>query len=494
MPHGKLKELYYNPNTLPPRISWPIPVQIARGKISQLCEQLHAIVSERQGAAFYYPNVDLRKTTCRYEWHATWRRQKFALRLGVMVEIGDQDIEQFDAYITTNTAFEDPATALPPLSSKLIERLQNEVFETLEAAARRSKPEAHRDRHMIFHIEMPYMMGVGQGVTSHDNRIHLFPTVIIKKENKRVSAVSVTVNAASNESGKAEGLRHLGLLCALLTLANGQFYQSINLKWSRNRPAIRFLDSLENVDTERLYPYRKRPPQPEPFNENVAERFGWIWRQFHELDSSDTGVFLPALFAYYAGRDVFGKQSTLAIVAFMAALSSLAKNRVQRCPGEIICSDCGELTNFHHYIAGDRAAITSLIIEILQLNGKPSEKQEVNALIARAYRKQRSAFVHGAEFRHEEYHQGVGLPSAFPTSEEPVRDIYLYQSDLLSLEAVTRRTLLGWIAQKTNVSLDHKLLGLEGMKIRLRSSIDSVVTLPANRVVVLQMRDKENAS
>ncbi len=493
MPRGKLKELYYNPHLLPPRINWVISAEIARREIPQLCEQLHAIVSERQGATFYYPNVDTQTTTCRYEWHHEWEGQRFALRIGIMFAIGEHDIKQIDAYITTSEAVADPTIAPPALPQRLIEHLQKETVDTLIEAARRSQPEARKDRHIVFHIEMPYMMGVAHSVITHDGRIHLFPTTIIKDGNKRVSAVSITVNAASNESGKAEALRNLGLLCALLTLANGQFYQSITLNWSRNRPPIMFFESLENVDIQRLYPYRKSPPKPEKFDERVVERLKWIWYQFHKMTDSDKDTLIPALFAYYAGRDAFGKQSTLAIVAHMAALSSLAQSRTQKCLGEITCSICGNLTNFQHNIVGDRAAVTSQVIDSLQLQSKPTEKEQLEGLIERVYGKQRSAFVHGAELRHEEYHQGVGLPAAFPTAEKPVRDLYFYQSDLISLENVTRRTLLEWIAQKTNTPVDYKLLGLEGLKISFKTFLEGSISLPANRVVALQMTGQENA-
>jgi len=68
--------IYYSPNVTFPHIPWTMETDLPRDRVPQLCEQLHAIASERNGGSFYYPDIDNDIVRCRYEWHRPWRRRK----------------------------------------------------------------------------------------------------------------------------------------------------------------------------------------------------------------------------------------------------------------------------------------------------------------------------------------------------------------------------------------------------------------------------------
>ena len=165
--------------------------------------------------------------------------------------------------------------------------------------------------------------------------------------------------------------------------------------------------------------------------------------------------------------------STLAIVAYIAALSSLSET--SKCPGQVSCSQCGQLAMKHDKV-GDKAAILALIKDLLE----PTSEQEIRLqnIIERVYRKQRSAFIHGAELRHEEFYQGVGLPKAFPTEKEPVRKTFYYRLDFLSMELIARRTLLSWLSRKNGINLNLEMFNLKESPIEVYSGAEFLFAVP----------------
>lgn len=491
MSRRQRKPIIYDPHELPFRLEMPIQVSIDRKLIPELCRQLHDIVLELGGAAFYIPNVARKTNLCRYEWPRKKGKRNIALRLGLLLNISDDDLKEIIGYVSTNKAIANKEESPPDLSANMRTRLNKEFVSILTEVEKRMSPESKRLFHIVFHIEIPYRMSIENEVQTKDQKIHIFPTNIVKEGNKRVSAVSIAVEAASNRIGKSETFHDIALLSALLTLASGQIYRTISLTWSPESDQIEYLDSLNDVNVKRLYPYRKNIPSisKNEVDYNISQRLNFVWNQFQSLSNEDRKNFICALFAYYSGKDIHGKQPTLAVVAYVAALNSLVSDEKQECSGKITCSKCGIL-DFKHYKVGDKRAIVALISKLLELKKYPEVEQKVEKLIECIYNKQRSAFVHGAVLRHKEYYDASSSPPpAFPTMNESVTDLYHFQNDLHSLERLTRWTLLSWLTNKLNVLLDQNLLYLESLQRIVRESpMQSTISL--NSEVAIRIRNR----
>lgn len=314
-------------------------------------------------------------------------------------------------------------------------------------------------------------MGVEDVVETDDNHIKVFPSALI--QGKVISPVRIRVIASSNENAKPKALKEASLFCALNTLSGFHFCQMANLNWSKKNPRTDFIDSERDFDINRLYPSRQKPPIL--FDNLVPERIKLVWSLYQNLSEYDKGVFLPALFAYYSAKSITHKYSTLAMVAYVAALSSLSKERKNMCSGKISCSEHGDL-EIKHQIVGDKAAIIEMIKE---LNSPLSEgDKDLKNLIDRVYYKQRSSYVHGAELRHAEFYQGFDLPSCFPTDKYIVRDEFYYKNDSMTIEVITRRILLQWLFKKNNKPVDTITFNLDNSLVTKHHSFEASYVVP----------------
>jgi len=481
----KGKPFYYSVRTLPSNISFSIPLSLPRKLVPQLCEQIHSITSEKKGVSFYYPNVAEGVTTCRYEWNYKRIRSGEYIRLGLLIRVSEDDLKELTAYISTNAASKEQASVLSKISKKITADSINELIVTAKNAVQRMDQTGQNPLFIILHIEMPYKKGIGNEISTEDGLIHIFPTRILKREkNKRVSAICINVNAKSFDSGRDEAVRCVEIFCALMTLAEDSIYKLTSIKANKKRVANRFLNSLININVDDLYPAQKNTPMLEELDSKIEERLNWVWNQYNNVPRKERKILTTALYAYYAGRSIQGQQPTLSLVSYIAVLNSLAKNAIKKCPGEVACSQCGTLNNFNHYLVGDRAAIESLICELLELGERASIKQELKRLIGRLFGDQRSAFVHDAKLRHREF-QKSGLPLSFPTVDNHVGDSFVYANDLRSLEDIVRRILLKWIAREAKTHLDEDLFGLEDLKIGQRLLQEASIASPGNRLVCL---------
>lgn len=473
---------------LPPRVMWKIQVNINRADAAELCEQLHHMISKLTGAAFYYPDIEQNQTTCRYEFHHPLKRQGEDVRLGLSLTLGESDLTEIEAYATTPQLIES-LSGTPEFSEALLAELQERAECLLNEAYQLREPGSETIHHFIFHLEVPYRSGFKDTVSLDAGSITLFPTRIIKSGNKRISAILISKLAKSTEAAKIEALREVGILSALATLATGQFYKQAHPPTSRRHKILQQIDNPNLLNLDDIYPYRKEWPELENVEPTTAKKVGWALDAFHQLDSSNRKIFLSALFAYYAGSRRHQDFSTLSIVANVAALNSLAMPNKSVCPGTVSCSNCGEL-NMRHNKVGDAAAIVKTIKDELALEAK--QVNDLKKLIERVYHKQRSAYVHGAELRHGEYHQGNKMPSLLPSSTEPVQELAYYEQDLSAIALLTRRTLLSWLANRTSNTLDKALFNIDNAGIYTKFSAAVSIGLKARTWAVLDRRTESH--
>jgi len=359
--------------------------------------------------------------------------------------------------VTTGAAFLDLTQPAPPIEPSVVAEVQREVIATLLEAEKRQQPGAASKHHVVFHIDVPYTHGFERDLVLPGGEISLRKTRIIRDRNRRISAVVASVSATGRESAKARALSSVTALCALLTLSEGHRYERSSLHWSRFRPPLQFL-AAPDLEDDRLYPLRLKWPDLEA-SVPVAEKIDWLWAAYKKLDAKEAAAFSPALFAHYGATTNKSDGATLSVIGYTAALSALALPFKQKCAGSLTCSVCGELS-WRHDSAGEVAAILSLITKVCKVE-KPEILKEIEATLKRVYGTQRSAFVHGAQFRHEEFGQGIGLPAALPTSDDVVQRVFRYSEDLASLGRLTRRVLLEWLGMASGAKLPHALFGIE---------------------------------
>lgn len=479
MSSKQTKTLYYNTYITFPHNCWAIKARIPRKKAVILCKELHAIIGEKEGASFYYPDLSENMVTCRYEWLRKWRGHKIGLHLGIFCNISRKGLKEVLIYVTTNEAVEDNTKKLPNFSSAFLSRLQKECIQTLKEAEKRLNKKTQRKRYVVFHVKLHPEMAFQKAIKTKDNRIKIFPSVLTD-EGKIVSAVCISEDASSNESAKPKAIKNISLLCALLTLANDSLFEITYLKWSQKKPQIQFLNSLNKYDIKCLYPTQKKPPVR--FNKQLPKMVKFIWEAYNQLSEKNKKIFMQSLFAYYSGKYVDSKKHpTLAVVAYVAALSSLSETKRKQCKGQIRCSNCGSIS-FKHNITGDKAAIILLINSLIGMT--PQQKSELKKLIDRVYYKQRSSFVHGAELRHEEFYKNYQLPTCFPDINGNIGDKFIYTKDLRAIQLITRRTLIEWLFKKSKITLDKKLLDIDELRINVEIPLESSISLPAKTVVV----------
>jgi hypothetical protein len=476
---GRAKQLIaYNPYEIPPSVQWDLEVHLSRERVPELCEQLLAMTSERRGASYFYPG-DPERTTCRFEWHRRWRRQEFALRVLLFLDVGDgRDLERIWVYVARGSAFEDSSQGAPDLTEAELGRLVKHVEESVAMALGRCDSTQWSTHHLVFHAKVPPYRTVGELVRTRDSVVTVYPSKV--QNGERMSAVGLSVRAATETAAEAPALRQLHLLYALLTLASRQVFASASPKWSRKDRFVRGLPDPEDADQARLYPEGSLDVPPEERDVRFTDRLRWVWERYHLLDEGEAERFSSALFAYHTGLDSYRTSSdrgTIATVAFVAALGALAADRVQKCNGDLACSKCGGLGGFRHNLVGDRVAVVALASEVLGFTPGSDERRALNKLMGRVYGGQRSSFVHAAVLRHEEFHQGQGLPHAFPTPSSPTREVYQYKKDAITLENVCRHVLLGWLAGHDGGSVDHKLFDLNDLRLEWDFKYESRVSI-----------------
>ena len=480
------REIYYNPYRLPPRTFWKIDVKLTRSEAGKLCNGLHSLINELNGGAFYYPDIKAEKTVCRYEWQIVWDKIKFGIKLGITFIISKENLRHIDAYVAYGDESEKYGYE-PSFSQDDLSTFYDEIITVIEEAIDRSTPERKKPYHTIFYVELPPFRRIAETIKLPEFGIIVFPTVILGKKSKRVSAIGITINESSQQTAKAIALQKIATVCALLTLARGRVYKTYIPEWPKNRKPIEFLESINQpIPLESLYPYRRWQSCMDNIDNDFGECLEKILMLYYSLSEHDRDNFIDSLLAYYAGKELFNSHPTLSVVALLAALSPFGK--ADKCPGKVNCSSCGELkfgndNPFHHNLISDRDALVNSLCEIFKIEQKSDMHKELNYLITRTYQKQRSAFVHGAILRHGEYHQDYNLPASLPTTNQQYSDLFLYRRDLTSLEPLVRNALLILLSEKTGIPLDEKLFYLEKLKIYRDVVIESSISMPKNTIV-----------
>src|SRR5207302_10250298 len=91
--------------------------------------------------------------------------------------------------------------------------------------------------------------------------------------------------------------------------------------------------------------------------------------------------------------------------------------------------------------------------------------------------KQRSTFVHGAILRHNEA-SDQHILNVEPTQRLPFAEELLYSNDLISIDTLSRRSILTFLATSGEQELDSKLFNFDEFKVYRQRISDAQISLP----------------
>lgn len=92
----------FRPNLAFARLEQDLGVVIPGEAVHDVCEQLHALVHEREGTCLYVPAATRDATLCRFEWLGRHRGKKHGLHVGLHFVATTGDTSTVTAYVTSN--------------------------------------------------------------------------------------------------------------------------------------------------------------------------------------------------------------------------------------------------------------------------------------------------------------------------------------------------------------------------------------------------------
>ena len=172
--------------------------------------------------------------------------------------------------------------------------------------------------------------------------------------------------------------------------------------------------------------------------------------EYSSLNVDARSRFDDCLLAYYTA------------VALIAALTLF--RRANKCSGSITCSQCGPL-DFRHDTVGESTSIANSLCDDFGLEEQDTRRVKLQKVIRRVYRTQRSAYVHEAVLRHDEF--GREVPLCVPTEKLVISPQIAAHNELVTLDFLTRRALLQHLAKLANQQFDSGVYGMEPDKFEL---------------------------
>jgi len=473
--------IIYNPNRLPPRRNWKHVVHINRKDLGSFCERLNILVSEKMGGAFYNPHNDLKENICRYEWNREFEGSLYGLRIGIYFTATKNDLQEIEGFYTTRSLIDAEDGIPPSLPHEIEQALIQETSELIELALTKDKPEDMSQWDVLFYMDTPYTLVYPTGYVDPNGLFKIFNTRILNQSLKRITPIMVTVYARSKEAAKPKAAQNFMHLLALLTLAHGFKHERTNINWPDGHKFEGIWISGSEYNTAEFYPSDAMSDNLEQAQADTIQKLIKIVSARRALSDDAWSNFLPSLLAYYMAAGFNTEHSTLATIAHIAALSALSKNKLLKCEGDVTCSVCGGSQHKHDLIS-ETMAITHTVIEICQITVHDQQIQ-LQKLIRDVHRHQRSAFVHAATLRHNEFSRNEGTISATPSEKSLVQEAHIYSRDLSSISRLTRRFLIDWMMKQSGQVTDYNLFSINGANIISDLSPAGSITLPANTLV-----------
>lgn len=480
-----LKSITYHIQNIPITQQWSLIVDISRNVVGSVCEALHGLAQEMGGCAIYYPNVIEKQTICRYEWPLKWQNSYPRFHIAISLVAGSNRVENIDVYLIDASEKSD-APLVGDALAELVDFSQKESVRVINKAfAQLSEPDSIQTN-VVFYLDFGTLSPLLEDVQTEDKKFNVIRTYLFE-DHKRISAVTVNSLGINKEMAKATALRDVAIFSALMTLGAGQLVKTITVNWDKKTPVPQFVENIQKSQARYYYPKSAKSIGKGKREPLVGASILFTWRAYNKLSISCQSVFMKAIFAYQAAKDLMSAHSTLSIIAFIASLSAISEGSKKKCDGVISCSKCGDLS-FKHDLVGDKMAVVNTMAQLLNIKENAVEYKSLKRLMQRVYGEQRSAYVHSATLRHNEYFKQMSLPTALPTNTQYVSDVFFYARDLFSIEPLVRQTLLRWLELHSGEKLPENQLRIDEVKIERNVNFQSAIHLQANRAVNLQWK------
>jgi hypothetical protein len=477
----------YNPYSLPPRTYWTFPVDIPRNSVGTFCEHLHLLIAEKSGASIFSPDIENERNTCRFEWNRKWMNEQFGLRIGLTFVVSKDPISEIQGYFTSKDLINATEGTPPTLDAALVTSITAEISETIWNALNWEIVEQEKKEwRVVFHVSAPDALGFSQSVEAANGHFRFLKTRIVPKDLTRVSVLIVKCEARSSVIAQQKASAEVMIVLALLTLAERRKYELAPQNWPRSRKFNNVLPSSKTINEDKLYPLRRYVEGVEAMDQGVIQRFDELWAAYEALQGADRKVFTPALLAHYAALNSSINYATISTVAHIASLAALSKTLQKKCSGELTCSLHGPL-NWKHDETSETKAIIETILTTCTIRDE-AQRTAIKKLIKRTHAEQRSAFVHGAQLRHAEFKQGAQIPPAIPANDAATNKLFTAQDDLISIAAITRRTLIEWLVMKSVRQLDRPKMNITTERVVYHQLHSTSVTVPVNVVTNIALQ------
>jgi hypothetical protein len=413
-----------------------INADIPRAAVPELCDGLGFIAREKHGGSYFYPDYKNGKMAAAFEWYLPYRSWPLGYKVGVEFWVEDGNLRQLGAYVLYGP--DHPRKGLEPAFSKSEQALfQRRIVQTVERAEQwRAKLQAQQF-FTVHYVEMPSGI-VRKTVEIPSLGAYVLPTVHMGKENRRVSAVIQVVEARFKEEAKSVGGLGAVRLCALLTLATGEYYEGYRSTLGRT-PLKQLLAGISPMPAlGAVYPKGKFKMPLDDAQELPLEGPLRVARCYGSIIQRDRSEFDNSLFAYYTAEDLTRKRfPTVAAVALIAALKPF--RGVVKCEGTVSCDKCGVL-RIRHDLRGEASGIAASFADMFGLPEADERRRKLEQTVKAVYRGQRSSFVHDAIFRHGEF--GPWDPFILPSRTSAISEKLVRRNQLLTVRFLTRRALL----------------------------------------------------
>lgn len=488
MPRKRL--IAFSPHDIPTtrwglNLTPPIPRSVG----PELCERLHELSLERDGADHFYPGYPTGGNTARFEWYLPRRGDRFAIRVGIVIQFTSEPIASLIGYADLGANLVERRDPPTPLEQRDLQAAQEEASLVANLALGRLGREADSHFRPVFHIACPPLRSFRNVVTTDDGVI-IFPTRILGRDNDRVSAVSFPIRAYTQDASGTSATATLARLNAVLTVAYGAAYKPASLRWPSSPQRRQFLAEGEEVsDVTVLYPAGRRLRMPTT-QELIGDTrpFTSLWQAVRSVPEFQGSAVENALFALARSLEL-GNAPTLAVVCQLAALGALAHDLVERCAGQMTCSIHGKM--MPHNTTGDAAAIIKLSTQSLQRVGVEFEEKDLAKIVRRTYAEQRSSFAHEAVVRHRENDRGNMLAMAGPGPDSPSTVDLQRSIDARYIAELTRRVVVARLGELGGTDVSS---ALPKEPLRAAGQYGAAFRIPRGAVVRLDVRGPPDTS
>ena len=459
-----------------------LEVDIPRQEIPLVCAAFDIVMSERFGGCFYYPRFPDKRARCRYEWFLSYKRDLYGIRISTYFDVGNEDIVELPFLRSWGPRF--ASNVGTPFSKAIQKRIMEEIQSVWADINRIVHEEPRIIWTFLSHIDLPPGRGIEHIVDS--NVITVYPSTQHKKEGTLISAVGVHILAHFRAQAKNIGIPIFDKFIALLSLLAGNPITKARVQWPKN---FKFNDIFEGegAPIEQIYPmtrYRIAPRQHSDLTDVVKIAVDLI----SQPSITNDEVLWQSINAYVAGQEIKQNQPTLSSVAFIASLAAYSKG--MKCDGNITCSKCGDLENFHHNLVSEKDALIETIRNALLIELDSEEMGTLRNLIRDVYSKQRSAFVHDAKLRHAEL-DNKNVELGHPGERKMVCEELEFVEDLNSIQEIARRVLLHRL-----ISFDKRIQAILDLKsdsrIRHLTAFTFSNTLRARHPIGIRLRRDDN--